>query len=234
LPSALAMIVVGQVKWVWRPRADVSYGIYIYGWPSTQFILTFFPRLDPYLLSASALLLSWGFAAVSWRTIEKPAIVFGQSLASTWTEFRRKSGGPSLAYRPTSLAALPRFATICVVFLLCVGMSWASERINIVPITPLGTTIVGFGPTETRAGQGFNVQPSGVSAIWVKFDNQPPRGTQIVFDGEPLETTLSPNLATAAVPNALFAAAGDKPVVLQFRLPGQRQQSAPVFVRVTR
>jgi hypothetical protein len=113
-------------------------------------------------------------------------------------------------------------------------MSMASERISITPITPLHTTIVSYGPTETRAGQGFNVQPSGVSAIWVKFDNPPPRGTLIVFDGEPLDTTLSPNLATAAVPNALFARAGDKPVLLQFRLPGQRQQSAPVIVRVTR
>jgi hypothetical protein len=121
-----------------------------------------------------------------------------------------------------------------VIFLLCVGMGWASERLSISPISPLGTAIISFGPTQTKAGQGFNVQPSGESAIWVKFDKPPPRGTRIVFDGQPLDTMLGQDSATAAVPNALFASAGDKPVLLEFRMPGLRQRSAPVILRVTK
>jgi peptidoglycan/LPS O-acetylase OafA/YrhL len=231
--SASAMIVVGHMKWGWRPRSDVSYGIYIYGWPCQQFIVTFFPHLNPYALSGSALLLAWGFAALSWRLVEKPAIVFGQGLTAMWTEFRSRGGFSNAGTRLLSLAALPRFATVCVIFLLCVGMGWASERLNVSPISPLDTTITSFGPTETKAGHGFNVQPSGASAIWVKFDKPPPQGTRIVFDGRPLDTTLGQDSATAAVPNALFASAGDKPVLLEFRGPGQRQRSAPVMVRVT-
>ncbi len=232
--AALAMMVVGQLNCGWRPRSDVSYGIYIYGWPCQQFILSFLPQLNPYVLAASALLLSWGFAALSWRLVEKPAILFGHGLTALWTQFRNRGGVSTADAGLRWPAALPRFATVCVIFLLCVGMGWASERLSISPISPLGTASISFGPTQTKAGQGFNVQPSGESAIWVKFDKPPPRGTRIVFDGQPLDTMLGQDSATAAVPNALFASAGDKPVLLEFRMPGLRQRSAPVILRVTK
>lgn len=232
--SALVMIVVGQMRHGWRPKADVSYGVYIYGWPCQQFILTFFPSLNPYLLFVSALLLAYGFAFLSWRIIEKPAIAFGHGLAATWTQWRSAGRFPPALAPLRRLAELPRFAAICLAFLTFGGMRLMADHIHIGTVSSLGVQIIAFGPTQAKAGGSFNVQPTGASAIWVAFDKPPPNGTYIVFDGERLETQIGPTAATATVPDALFAQSGDKTVLLELLQPGQRQQSAPVTVHVSK
>ena len=232
--SATVMIVVGQMRYGWRPRADVSYGIYIYGWPCQQFILTFFPNLNPYLLFASALLLSYVFAFASWRIVEKPSIAFGHSLASAWTQMRSTGRLPATLTPLRRLAELPRFATICMVFAMLLGMRFAAAHIHIGPVTPLDVKIIAYGPTEAKAGGSFNVQPSGESAIWVAFDKKPPVGTSILFDGQRLQTQIGPSAATASVPDGLFAQSGDKIVLLEHLQPGQRRQSEPVTVHIVK
>ncbi len=65
-----------------------------------------------------------------------------------------------------------------------------------------------IGPAETKAGQGFNVQPGGVSAIWTKAENATIT-TVIVWGETQLHTTFgSPNGLTALVPKELYSKPG--------------------------
>jgi peptidoglycan/LPS O-acetylase OafA/YrhL len=55
---------------------DVSYGIYLYGWPIQKLLLWYYPSLTPWTLfafSAPAAILA---GTVSWYLIEKPALRF--------------------------------------------------------------------------------------------------------------------------------------------------------------
>lgn len=61
-------------------RADLSYGLYIYGWPVTQTILLFAPGTGPYMLAAAALLATAALALMSWQLIEKPALALRKRL----------------------------------------------------------------------------------------------------------------------------------------------------------
>lgn len=65
-----------------------------------------------------------------------------------------------------------------------------------------------IGPTKTKAGQEFNVQPNGESAIWAKTENAT-QTTVIVW----VETRLKghvrvPDLATGVVPKELYSKPG--------------------------
>jgi hypothetical protein len=62
-----------------------------------------------------------------------------------------------------------------------------------------------FGPTETVAGQGFNTQPNGDSAMWIMTDNLSP-GVILVFGDKDLPTVAGDaNVVTAAIPQKLLA-----------------------------
>ncbi|KRE84601.1 hypothetical protein ASG75_11925 [Rhodanobacter sp. Soil772] len=69
--------------------------------------------------------------------------------------------------------------------------------------------ISGFGPTPVKAGEPFNVQPNQQAALWVRVD-QPLDGTDaaVYLDGVKLQSYISGNLITAAVPASLYAKAG--------------------------
>ncbi len=75
-------------------------------------------------------------------------------------------------------------------------------------------TITDFGPQPVNAGQPFNVQPGGASAIWLKTEARLPPGTRIRFAGRILETEIDLHTATATVPADLTAKAGEFPVML--------------------
>jgi peptidoglycan/LPS O-acetylase OafA/YrhL len=227
LATAVAiMLCLGQMRPGWRPRADVSYGVYIYGWPCQQFVLSLDPAMNPNLLAAVSLGLSWLFARASWHFVEHPAIQFGHGLAAGWTAWRRTR-------RFGAIAAWPSAVALCVVFLACATMGWASTRVAVTPVSTLDVRILAFGPEQARAGKSFNVISTGQSAIWLKVDKRPPDGTTIMFDGQALDTELAPTTVTAVVPLALVAWPGDKKIYLEHRLPGLRAQSAPVFMHVT-
>ncbi len=63
-------------------RADLSYGLYIYGWPVGQLLMLCVPGLGPVELAVVTLLAAAPVAAVSWTLIEKPAMALRHRLPS--------------------------------------------------------------------------------------------------------------------------------------------------------
>lgn len=64
---------------------DISYGLYLYGWPSQQLVLHFAPGSSPLLVTVWATLIAGTLATLSWRFIERPALRFK----------RRRDGAPA-------------------------------------------------------------------------------------------------------------------------------------------
>ena len=52
--------------------ADISYGLYLYGWPVQQLGVLFFPAISPGVLFAVSALISAGCGLVSWYCVEAP------------------------------------------------------------------------------------------------------------------------------------------------------------------
>ena len=77
-------IYLGEAGWLTRlihPKTDLSYGVYIYGWPMQQIMFDIFGRnLGPYQLTLTALPVAVLIATGSWHLIERPAIRFGHGL----------------------------------------------------------------------------------------------------------------------------------------------------------
>ena len=53
---------------------DISYGVYLYGWPAQTVIIWNFRTINPWLLSALALSIAAILGYASWRIVEKPAL----------------------------------------------------------------------------------------------------------------------------------------------------------------
>ncbi len=53
---------------------DISYGVYLYGWPVQSLIIWNFRTIDPWLLSALALSIAGVLGYVSWISVEKPSL----------------------------------------------------------------------------------------------------------------------------------------------------------------
>jgi len=75
--------------------------------------------------------------------------------------------------------------------------------------------IVKFGPESTTAGQVFNAQPSGESALWVTAENIPTK-TVIVFNNTNLKSFVGKDgkLITAIVPKNMYEKPGSYPLFL--------------------
>lgn len=58
----------------WTSKNDISYGTYIYGWPTQQVLLTFFPTLTPIVFAIASMAITPIFGALSWILVEKPAL----------------------------------------------------------------------------------------------------------------------------------------------------------------
>nr|WP_244937418.1 acyltransferase [Methylobacterium crusticola] len=56
------------------PRADLSYGTYLYGWPIQQGLHALWPSAGAWALLAPALALTLAAAALSWVLVERPAL----------------------------------------------------------------------------------------------------------------------------------------------------------------
>ncbi len=54
--------------------ADLSYGIYLYGWPTAQLVLWWKGPLDPVALAAATAIAVLPVAALSWWLVERPAL----------------------------------------------------------------------------------------------------------------------------------------------------------------
>jgi peptidoglycan/LPS O-acetylase OafA/YrhL len=59
---------------------DISYGVYLWGWPIQQSVVNFFPNLRYWISLSITLIAVFLIAYVSWRFIEKPSISMGKKL----------------------------------------------------------------------------------------------------------------------------------------------------------
>jgi len=218
-----AMLWVGQSRLVgrlWRPRDDLSYGIYIYGWPCQQMVLAIVStKLNPYLLTVLALPLAALFAAASWRWIEKPAIGLGRDLVA------KRSWSILHEYR---VLMVPLVVALGV----CCTLHWAVLRWDLVPVGALPVRIIDFGPRQSRSGEPINQQPHGGSAIWLKLDGDPGRDAVVVMAQRRLRTQVSDGLATAGVPDSVLAKPGGKEIVLERRYADRIERSNVVVLEV--
>ncbi len=57
-----------------EPPADLSYGVYLYGWPMQQALHALFPSLGAVALLWPSLVVTLVVAALSWYLVEKPAL----------------------------------------------------------------------------------------------------------------------------------------------------------------
>lgn len=71
LVLALAPALTGRVK---EPAADLSYGVYLYGWPIQQALHALLPTMAATVLLVPSLALTLIVAAASWFLVEKPAL----------------------------------------------------------------------------------------------------------------------------------------------------------------
>lgn len=71
LVLALAPALTG---WRSEPPADLSYGVYLYGWPVQQGFVALFPSAGAFLLFWPGLAVTIAVAAASWYLVEKPAL----------------------------------------------------------------------------------------------------------------------------------------------------------------
>jgi peptidoglycan/LPS O-acetylase OafA/YrhL len=81
LPAPLAVAALGYAVLSLTLRApavpvgaDLSYGLYIYGWPVAQTIVHLRPGLAPLELAALSLVCTVPFAVASWHLVERPAL----------------------------------------------------------------------------------------------------------------------------------------------------------------
>jgi peptidoglycan/LPS O-acetylase OafA/YrhL len=68
---------------IMRQIGDLSYGFYLWAWPTQQMVMYFFNGdIGPYKLMAIATPATLAFAWVSWRCIEKPALTIRHRLTT--------------------------------------------------------------------------------------------------------------------------------------------------------
>lgn len=71
LVLSLSPVLTGRLA---EPGADLSYGVYLYGWPIQQALHALMPTLTATALLLPSMLLSLLVAALSWFWVEKPAL----------------------------------------------------------------------------------------------------------------------------------------------------------------
>jgi peptidoglycan/LPS O-acetylase OafA/YrhL len=57
-----------------EPPGDISYGVYLYGWPVQQTLKALFPAVSGWTMLPVAIALTCLIAALSWIAVEKPAL----------------------------------------------------------------------------------------------------------------------------------------------------------------
>ncbi len=212
---------------------DYSYGVYIYGFPIQQLVVTFNPAIGPYALFAVAGSVTLLCAIASWYLVEKPAQKAAKRIARVLANLEGEAPQRNLMALGGVLRASRRgWAVPVSAFAMAgAGLAWAANASSHLPITPLPMQIVAFGPTPIKAAQPFNVQPDGRSAIWVSTDRLANPGDVLVLGGHRLVTQISGALLTATVPPSAIATKGTLPLVVERDSATSRAQSpAAAFV----
>lgn len=69
-----AVIYLGECLPAVQVKTDISYGVYIYGWPASQVLVHLFQPLHPMSLFALTMIFTAPIALVSWKVVEQPAL----------------------------------------------------------------------------------------------------------------------------------------------------------------
>ena len=69
----LAKVSTGRLRELTN-QIDLSYGIYIFGWPITQTLILTLPTIGTLALVTASLILAVSVALPSWFLIERPAL----------------------------------------------------------------------------------------------------------------------------------------------------------------
>ncbi len=103
------------------------------------------------------------------------------------------------------------------------------------PIEALqGLKIVAYGPSATKAGEAFNTQPDGTSAVWAKSDrNLQGYDAAIWLDGVRLANTgISAETVTGTLPAGDTLRAGSVKLEIRIGQDGTLLSSEPVSIAV--
>lgn len=74
-------------------RVDLSYGVYIFGWPISQTLVYLYPQIGSVALIIYSGLLAVFLAILSWHLVEKPALAARWSIGNRiLSNYRRSSG----------------------------------------------------------------------------------------------------------------------------------------------
>jgi peptidoglycan/LPS O-acetylase OafA/YrhL len=57
-----------------EPPGDISYGVYLYGWPVQQMLQALHPAVGPWQMLGPALVITCAIATLSWLVVEQPAL----------------------------------------------------------------------------------------------------------------------------------------------------------------
>jgi hypothetical protein len=98
------------------------------------------------------------------------------------------------------------------------GFYWTPRR------EPFEIEVV--GPQPVYAREGFNVQPNGSSALWVRLSSSAEPGARLRLGDTILETEVRGGLLTACVPASLIESAGRIPLVVIGRKGNVRSKPA--------
>lgn len=74
--------------------------------------------------------------------------------------------------------------------------------------------VLRYGPDSALAGEAFNAQPDGNSAIWIELSGPVSADATLYLDGKPLKTFANGAAVTALVPNSLIG----EPKTLEIRV----------------
>jgi peptidoglycan/LPS O-acetylase OafA/YrhL len=94
LASAGAYLLVRFGGAVPKPRGfvkfpDISYGVYLYGWPSQKLVIYFGAAQTPLAVFGLSLAMAMCLAWLSWKFIEAPALRLKDSKLPTWPSKKR-------------------------------------------------------------------------------------------------------------------------------------------------
>ena len=76
----------------WADKTDLSYGIYLFGWPVQQVLVQLFPAASVWALLAPALIVSALIAWVSWHGVEAPALRLKAAFTKRQLRFSSEQG----------------------------------------------------------------------------------------------------------------------------------------------
>ena len=89
-----------------------------------------------------------------------------------------------------------------------------------------------YGPEDIRAGQMFNKQPNGESAIWTETENATPTAV-LVLNGISLESAVvsEGRVVTAVVPKNLYEKPDEYPLYLLDKKTNQKSNEIKFIVK---